>query len=597
MDFPNLLMASPIFDRLKGCHLERVTWNGPVVALIFRTHTGNENLLIHLRQDVQGLHLDSTLQDEFEHIQFQDRRHDFTFLPPHLEGAIFLGARYVKAQSLVCLKFSGGSNFKDDRPLRLFLEFFAGGRLVLTDFDNRVIRASRKGGAYHKPGMNYPISNDQYVKSGQEVPLEADAFSHWPSALLTRVKTGGTEPVLGQLCHGIMGFKPDSVRYLVQRKKPHPNRQPEEILAIRLSRWITSVQQNQLPIHVLSFTGVEHRGCQIYPFKMDGPDGIKLSYTAQDSYQFKDYVTAVNFMGRNCLARMQMMELIEEMERVVRHRQEKSRRLLRKMEVDWEKAAEAGDLRRQADSLAAHLGDASRGMDQIELEDVHEEGKRIIIPLNPVRNPEDNLSRLYKKAAKGERGIKIIEMRMDEVRQGITADEEMLEEKLPALYRFQCRTTDDVDALRKTLKALGDEASLLLTPARSKQKHTPVSPKPFRRFELPGGWLVLVGRNNKENDLLTHKEAASRDLWFHAEGVAGSHVILKTGGHKSGPPKSVVETAAEIAAFYSKGRNSNLVPVIYTEKRYVRKPRKGAPGLALCTREQTIFVKPRALGK
>ena len=105
-----------------------------------------------------------------------------------------------------------------------------------------------------------------------------------------------------------------------------------------------------------------------------------------------------------------------------------------------------------------------------------------------------------------------------------------------------------------------------------------------------------MGRNNAENDQLTHREADGRDLWFHAAGASGSHVILRTGGHRSGPPRSIVEAAAAIAAFHSKARHSGLVPVIYTEKRYVRKPRKGTPGLALCTREKTVFVKPEVPG-
>ncbi len=114
-----------------------------------------------------------------------------------------------------------------------------------------------------------------------------------------------------------------------------------------------------------------------------------------------------------------------------------------------------------------------------------------------------------------------------------------------------------------------------------------------RRFELPGGWIVLVGRSNRENDALTHHLARPDDLWFHARGVSGSHVVLRRGGRKDNPPKDIIARTASIAAYFSKARTSRMVPVVYTEKRFVRKPRKGAPGLALVQREKVIMAEPR----
>ncbi len=114
-----------------------------------------------------------------------------------------------------------------------------------------------------------------------------------------------------------------------------------------------------------------------------------------------------------------------------------------------------------------------------------------------------------------------------------------------------------------------------------------------RRYALADGWIVLVGRSNKENDLLTHKAARPRDIWFHARGVAGSHVVLQRGDRKDNPSKVVLDQAASIAAYYSKARTSRHAPVIYTEKRYVRKPRKAPPGLAVCIREKVLMAEPR----
>ena len=111
-------------------------------------------------------------------------------------------------------------------------------------------------------------------------------------------------------------------------------------------------------------------------------------------------------------------------------------------------------------------------------------------------------------------------------------------------------------------------------------------------YDLPGGWTVLAGKTDADNDRLSLKEARPDDWWFHAQGVPGSHVILRTGGRPDTVPRPVLEKAASLAALHSKARNSALVPVIWTERRYVRKPRKAAPGVAVCLQEKNLFVEP-----
>jgi len=113
-----------------------------------------------------------------------------------------------------------------------------------------------------------------------------------------------------------------------------------------------------------------------------------------------------------------------------------------------------------------------------------------------------------------------------------------------------------------------------------------------RLFETSDGFGVIVGRNNKENDYVTHHLSKPEDLWFHASGIPGSHVILRKKG-KSPPSRKAIEEAAAIAAYFSKGKTSSAVPVIYAEKKYVHRPRGARPGTATCTREKFLMVRPR----
>jgi len=115
-----------------------------------------------------------------------------------------------------------------------------------------------------------------------------------------------------------------------------------------------------------------------------------------------------------------------------------------------------------------------------------------------------------------------------------------------------------------------------------------------RSYSTREGWTVLVGRSNEENDYVTHHLARPDDYWFHAHGCPGSHVVLRREGRKDNPSARTLEEVAAIAAWFSKARTSRKAPIVYTLKKYVRRPRKGPPGLALITREKTILVEPKA---
>jgi predicted ribosome quality control (RQC) complex YloA/Tae2 family protein len=99
----------------------------------------------------------------------------------------------------------------------------------------------------------------------------------------------------------------------------------------------------------------------------------------------------------------------------------------------------------------------------------------------------------------------------------------------------------------------------------------------------------MVGRSARENDRITFHEAGSEDLWFHARGLAGAHVILKTDGR---PTEASIRAAAQTAAYYSEGRGSGQVAVDVVERKHVRKPRGAPPGAVTYTAERTLLVAP-----
>jgi hypothetical protein len=248
----------------------------------------------------------------------------------------------------------------------------------------------------------------------------------------------------------------------------------------------------------------------------------------------------------------------------------KAERLLRNLTTDLERAERYKEFRHRGNLLATNRHLLTPGMKELSVRD-YSGGRMVKIPLDPRLGPEQNIKRYFTRAKKGEKGLLIIRDRRREI-----ADEiPRLRAKVESISRLT--DPDDIIALipRPQFAAAG-----------TAQRDDPG----FRRYRLDGRHTVYVGRNNKENDLLTHRFAGPGDLWFHAQGVAGSHVILK--GATRSTPKRILEKAAAVAAHFSKARHSTTVPVVYTEKRYVRKPRRAKPGTAVHERGKTLFVAP-----
>ena len=127
--------------------------------------------------------------------------------------------------------------------------------------------------------------------------------------------------------------------------------------------------------------------------------------------------------------------------------------------------------------------------------------------------------------------------------------------------------------------------------ARITKKKKPAHHKPeLETYETSDGTLVYVGKNNKQNDMLTVRTAKKNDLWFHVQKMPGSHVIVKAENRQV--PENTLLEAALLAAYYSKGKYSTNVAVDYTERKNVKKPKDAKAGMVIYENFKTIFVTP-----
>lgn len=239
--------------------------------------------------------------------------------------------------------------------------------------------------------------------------------------------------------------------------------------------------------------------------------------------------------------------------------------------------------------LMANLHLVKIGMDAVTLPDVYDESAPpVTIPLAVKRPPNENARSYLKRSRKAIKGRPILLKR----REASRADEASV---VSYIGKLESVTEKDLAGFQATLIEKG-----FLKPgkktAEGKRRQAEAGGIHPRRYRTSDGWSVLVGRSNSENDRLT-AGAAKEDIFLHAQGCPGSHVILKSSGRADGPSKKTLEEAASLAAYWSKARNARTVPVNYTEVRHVNKPRGAAPGLVRIRNEKTLFVTPGVISK
>ncbi len=147
---------------------------------------------------------------------------------------------------------------------------------------------------------------------------------------------------------------------------------------------------------------------------------------------------------------------------------------------------------------------------------------------------------------------------------------------------------DEVESIREELIESGYLKKRKSTGIQRKKKAQPF------QYTTEDGFRILAGHNNKENDLLTFKMAGPKDYWFHTKDIPGSHIILFTEGKEL--TETAIFDAAAAAAYHSKGKSSENVPVDYTQVRYVKKPAGAKPGMVIFTHNRTVYVTPRLPG-
>ncbi len=229
--------------------------------------------------------------------------------------------------------------------------------------------------------------------------------------------------------------------------------------------------------------------------------------------------------------------------------------------------------------IKANLYGIFAGQTSVVVQNYYDENlSEIKIPLDPALSPAANAAKYFKEYKKSQTAARLL---------AEFIKEDLSEIEYLQSVRFsigEAQSLEDIEAIREELK----EAGYIKSSSKAKKKKEDTA---FIKHISPSGYTVLIGKNNRQNDLLTLKTAAKNDMWFHTKDIAGSHTVLLCAGAQ--PEKEDILFAARLCALHSRAKDSSGVPVDYTRIKFVKKPSGAKAGMVVYTDNSTVYVTPR----
>ncbi len=319
-------------------------------------------------------------------------------------------------------------------------------------------------------------------------------------------------------------------------------------------------------------------------------EGKPSDFSYREILQYGDYLKAEEFLSYSELldafyTQTDRSESMRQRSQILRKTVTTLReRTVRKLELqrrEYESTLDRERLRRLGDIVTANIHAIERGQTMLRATNFYDpEMAEIEIPLKPNLSPQQNAAKFYKDYTKAKHAEKILS---EQIAYG-EVEEKYLATVLEELSRAE--NERDLSEIRAELEAGG----YIRSGDQKKQKKLPAS-KPME-FVSTDGYRIFVGRNNRQNDLLSLKTARKDDLWLHVQKFHGTHVIIDC--HGTTPPDQTITEAAQLAAYYSEAREGQNIMVDITPVRYLKKPNGAKPGMVVYDRYRTVIVTPQA---
>lgn len=304
--------------------------------------------------------------------------------------------------------------------------------------------------------------------------------------------------------------------------------------------------------------------------------------TVSEKKSFSEMLDAF-YAERDQIERMRVKS--QDLLRLLANHADRLSRKIANQQAELSACAERDTLRIKGDLLSANMYAIQKGETSVKLQNFYDENlAELEIALDPALTPQQNAQKYYKNYRKAK-----------------TAEEKLTEQiglaqteltYIDSVFESLALAENERD-LNEIRAELAEQGYVHRKAGKKNQKQPALSAT--LKFKTSDGFTVLVGRNNRQNDKLTMKDANNNDIWFHTKNIPGSHTVLVTDG--KAPTETAMEEAAVLAAQHSRAKDSAQVPVDYTQIRYVSKPQGAKPGMVIYVQYKTVYVDPTTESK
>ncbi len=570
-----------IFLRHIGKEIENIALDGKVnqvhqpnrdeLIISIHTHQGNKRLLISARADSPR-------------VSFTNHSAENPPVAPmfcmlmrkKLCGARLRAVRQFELERILFLDFDATNTLGDSEKLTLAVEIMGKhSNCILIDSEGVIIDALKRidltlsSKRLVLPQLRFELPPSQGKVSLLEVPCDTVAERIFENQNMTLDKA---------MLSVVMGVSPIVCRELAYIATGSTDIRVEDLSSSEKTAYIQELEK-------LSKLAREGEGT---PFMLRDASGKPFDLTFFEVTQYAQAAESRSFAGfselldeyyhkRDSIERMRVRS--RDLSKLVANNIARLSRKLSNQVAEQTKSKDREHLRICGDLLQANLYRIEKGSPFVDVENFYDENMGTLrIKLDPAKSPAQNAQRYYKEYQKAKTADKILSVQIEKGRQEL----EYLETVLDEIERAE--NESDLSAIRQELVSEG-----YIKPQKGKQK--PPKELAPREFTVSDDFKVLVGRNNRQNDMLTLKLSRKTDLWFHTKDIPGSHTILLTEGREVSD-EAIFETA-QICAYFSKARESSQVPVDYTLVKYVSKPQGSPAGRVIYTDQHTVYVTPK----
>ena len=557
-------VVGELAPQLTGSRIEKI--QQPARDQIILLLRGSRRLFLNAGANQPRIHLTEQLRDNPSQPPMF-----CMLLRKHLSGGIIESVRQEPLERVVTLTVLASDEMGERSRFTLVWEGMPRrANLILCDRDGRIIDCLRRVDLEAEqdrqvlPGLFYRLPTRQDKRSPLSVTEEEFA------ALLGRAAPDA--PLDGWLLDTFTAISPLGARELTVRacgSTDAPVSQGRALWDV-FSQWQISVNENTFTPTLIKRNGsladFTYGPVTQYGTYAETEVYDSFSHLLDDFYEKREQAERVKQKGRDLL-------------KTATTARDRVRRKLAAQEKELAACLDRDHLRICGELITANLYRMERGQSRLTAQNYYDENcADVDIPLDVRLSPQENAARYFKQYAKAKTAEKYLTAQLQRGREELQYLESVLQELA------QAESEQDFNDIRTELTDGG-----YLRGRGKKQPGFQRASKP-REFRSSAGLRILVGRNNRQNDRLTTKDADKRDIWLHTQKIHGSHVILCTGGAE--PDEQSLMEAASLAAYFSQAQGSTKVPVDYTPVKYVKKPAGAKPGMVVYTTYQTMLADP-----